>query len=307
MMADQTTILVAEDDIASRRIMVKLLERSGYNVLAANDGVEAAQMMSSEVGLAVLDWMMPGLDGLALCRLTKSSPETADTYVLMVTAKTEKSDMVAALDAGADDYMTKPVDHDELLARVRAAERIAEREHSLRSAYRKVRSAAKRDALTGLYNRGQFDRVLVEEIERSAATGDALCLLMFDLDHFKLVNDIHGHHVGDLVLKEVAAVLSEQVREGADTVARYGGEELAIIAPSTSPLCGMQLAERIRKKVALLRIPAEGQLVSVTISVGLGAYNDHIGGSPDPVTALIEEADMRLFQAKHAGRNRVAA
>lgn len=306
-MAENTTVLVAEDDVPSRTIMVRLLERSGYRVLAASDGVEAMQMMSAEVGVAVLDWMLPGIDGLALCRVTKSSPETADTYVLMVTAKTEKSDMVAALDAGADDYMTKPIDHDELLARVRAAERTAERERSLRSAYRKVRIEAERDALTGLHNRGHFDRVLAEEIERSAATGDALCLLMFDLDHFKLVNDIYGHHVGDLVLKEVAAVLSEEVREGADTIARYGGEELAIIAPGTSPLCGMQLAERIRKKVALLRIPADGRLVSVTISAGLGVYNSRIGGAQDPSVALIEEADIRLYQAKHAGRNRVAA
>jgi len=306
-MADQTTILVAEDDAASRVIMVRLLERSGYRVLAASDGVEAVQMMSAEVGVAVLDWMMPRLDGLALCRVTKSSAETADTYVLMVTAKTEKLDTIAALDAGADDYMTKPVDHEELLARVRTAGRTAERERAMRSAYLEVRDEAKRDALTGLFNRGHFDRVLAAEVERSAVTGDALCLLMLDLDHFKRINDTHGHHVGDLVLKEAARAMADEARSGADTVARYGGEELAIIAPSTSPLCGMQLAERIRKKIALLRIPAEDQLVSVTVSAGLSAYSEQIAGEPDPVIALIEDADMRLYQAKHGGRNRVAA
>ena len=135
----------------------------------------------------------------------------------------------------------------------------------------------------------------------------ALALLLLDIDHFKVVNDIHGHQVGDEVLRHIAHLVRDEVRESQDIVARYGGEELMIIAPDTSPLCATQLAERIRRKVAQLRIKAKDQLVSVTVSIGVGCYTGRGAPVDDPAAALIEEADMRLYQAKYAGRNRVAA
>lgn len=301
------TVLVAEDDARSRQTMVRLLERSGFGVVVAEDGAEALRLLSPEVQVALLDWMMPEVDGLSLCRLIKSSPETASVYVIMVTSRTEKSDLVAALDAGADDYMTKPVDHTELLARVRAGERIAQRERLLSTACEQERGRADRDALTGLYNRSYFDAALAREVAAAIARGGPLALLMLDLDKFKLVNDRYGHQVGDEVLRAVGRVLREQVRRGADIAARFGGEELAVIAPGTNLLCAMRLGERIRRQVALLRIPVGDTLISVTVSVGLAALNDRAARSEDPVSTLIEEADMRLYQAKHAGRNCVAA
>ncbi len=307
VMADQTTVLVAEDDTASREIMGRLLQRSGYRVLAARDGAEAAELMTGEVRVAVLDWMMPGMDGLALCRRIKSTPETACTYAIMVTAKAEKADLVAALAAGADDYMSKPVDHDELLARVRAAERIAEREVSLTSAYREISGRACRDSLTGLHNRRHFDDALSEAVDGARVTEGALSLLMLDVDHFKQVNDVYGHHVGDEVLRKIADAVAGQVRGRLDTVARYGGDELAVIAPGTLVVGASILAERILRHVAQVRVKAADHLISVTVSIGTAALTAQILGADDPVTALIEEADMRLYQAKHAGRNRVAA
>ncbi|HUS80161.1 MAG TPA: diguanylate cyclase [Armatimonadota bacterium] len=306
-MSDATTVLVAEDRESTREIMVHLLERSGFRVLAASDGAQAVDLMSPEVAIALIDWMMPELDGLALCRLIKSSPETEHTYVIIVTARTEKSDMIRALDAGADDYMVKPLDHDELLARVRSGERIARRERWLTSAFTQVREQADIDPLTGLYNRRHLDHALADAVREAIGRGGTLALLLLDIDHFKLVNDLHGHKVGDEVLRQVAQVVAGQARERSDIVARYGGDELAVIAPETSPLCGTQLAERIRRSVAQHRIPVGDRLVSVTVSAGLATLGEHIAHAPDPVAALIEEADTRLYQAKNAGRNQVAA
>jgi len=300
-----TRVLIAEDDPASRHIMVRLLERNGYEVVTASDGTDAVAMAGPEIDIALVDWMMPGVDGVAVCRHIKSETRGAG-YVIMVTSRTGKSDIVHALESGADDYMTKPVDHAELLARVRAGERIARRERELAQARDEARSEAERDALTGLFSRRHFDRTLVEYV-RGTPPDDTLCLLMIDLDRFKEINDAHGHPVGDEVLRQVAAVVRSEVRARMDVAARYGGEELAVIAPGATAFGARELAERIRRRVAELRVRAEGRLVSVTVSVGVATLG---GGSDNPragARSLVEDADTRLYQAKHAGRNRIAA
>jgi two-component system, cell cycle response regulator len=304
-MIGRTVVLIAEDDPVSREIMAHLLERHGYRIIVAKDGREALAAAGPEIDVALIDWMMPGVDGVEVCRKIKEC--TGDSaYVIMVTARTEKSDIVHALDSGADDYVTKPVNHQELMARVRAGERVARRERGLVEAFEEAQSAADVDALTGLMSRRRFDRELVDRV-RELRAGESLALLMIDLDHFKRVNDQYGHQAGDAVLRQVAAVIRAEIREGIDLVARYGGEELVVVAPRTSHPCAVDIGRRIRRRIAQARIVAEGVHISVTASIGVA-----VAGGPLPevelhARALIEEADQRLYEAKHAGRNRVAA
>lgn len=306
-MSSETTVMVVEDDPVSRDIVTGLLTRRGYAVVIAEDGAQALKLISPEIGVVVLDWMMPELDGLEVCRRLKSDSLPGYRYVIMITAKTEKADIVKALEAGADDYMRKPVDHDELLARIRAGERIVRMERSLLDAYEVARDEAHRDQLTGLFNRRYFDQALAQAVRRARRQCTSVALLMMDLDRFKDVNDMHGHMVGDEVLRQVAKVVAEEAREGKDIPARYGGEEFAVIAPDTNVVGAESLAERIRAQVARLRVAAGEALVSVTLSIGVAAFHGRVAGATDPSRALIEAADQRLYQAKHAGRNRVAA
>lgn len=301
---DETRVLLAEDDPASRRIMTHLLKRSGFRVIVAENGEAALGVLGSSVDVAVIDWMMPGVDGVEVCRRLKAATD-GRAYVIMVTSRTEKSDIVHALNEGADDYMTKPVDHDELIARVRAGARVAAREREMADACDELRDEANRDALTGLHNRRYFDDVLRERV--TGANAGALALLMMDLDHFKHINDWYGHQAGDEVLRTVGKLIDAEVRRGVDVAARYGGEELAVIAPDTSVFCARELAERIRRRVAELRVCVGEALISVTISVGVAMLDAKILGEPDPAAALVEAADTRLYQAKQAGRNRIAA
>lgn len=298
-------MLVAEDDAASRTIIARLLERNGYRVVVAQDGRRALALATPDVDVALIDWMMPGADGVAVCRRVKEAT-AGSGYVIMVTARAEKADIVHALESGADDYLTKPIDHDELLARVHAGERIAARERELASAWREARDEAERDALTGLFSRRHFERALAVAVAEASASRP-LSLLLIDLDHFKRLNDLHGHPVGDQVLRATAAALEAAIRRGVDVPARYGGEELAVIAPHTTAPAAREIAERVRARVAALRIPAGDELVSLTVSIGVAQLRGPAEDAHAVAAHLIEEADMRLYQAKHAGRNRVAA
>jgi len=306
-MTEQTTVMIVEDDPVSREVVAHLLRRREYQVVETADGREALELLSPEVKIVVAEWMMPNLDGLELCRRLKSPDLAGYRYVIMVTSKAEKEDIVEALEAGADDYIIKPVDHDELLARIRAGERIVQLERALADAWEKAQGEAERDSLTGLYNRRHFDERLAGELRRAERERSRVALLMLDLDHFKHINDTYGHAVGDEVLRHVAQIIAHEVRVGTDVPARYGGEEFAVIAPGTNLLGAESLAERIRTRVAELRVPAGDQLVSVTLSVGVAVFDPRATTRDEPVRALVEAADQRLYQAKHAGRNRVAA
>ena len=306
-MTEQTTVMIVEDDPVSREVVAHLLRRREYQVVETADGREALELLSPEVKMVVAEWMMPNLDGLELCRRLKSPDLAGYRYVIMVTSKAEKEDIVEALEAGADDYIIKPVDHDELLARIRAGERIVQLERALADAWEKAQGEAERDSLTGLYNRRHFDERLAGELRRAERERSRVALLMLDLDHFKHINDTYGHAVGDEVLRHVAKIIAREVRVGTDVPARYGGEEFAVIAPGTNLLGAESLAERIRTRVAELRVPVGDQLVSVTVSVGVAVFDPRVTTRDEPVRALVEAADQRLYQAKHAGRNRVAA
>jgi two-component system cell cycle response regulator len=294
--APSTTILIAEDDPDFRRILTHLLRRSGYEVLVAEDGPQALALISPQVQVGLIDWMMPGVDGVEVCRRLKEATE-GRAQAIMVTAMAEKADIVRALDEGADDYITKPVDHAELLARVRAAERASTRERDLAEAWGEARSQADRDALTGLFTR----RVLT-----AAARRAPVALLLLDIDHFKRVNDGYGHQAGDQVLREVAQAIGSQMRADRDIAARYGGEEFAIIAPETTLDGACTLAERIRAEIASMGLLVAGVALQVTVSVGVAVLHpDEI--EANAAEALLQRADVRLYTAKHAGRNCVAA
>lgn len=302
-MAEPTTILLAEDDPVSRRIMAHLLEHNGYRVLAAEDGRQALELIGPEVRVALIDWMMPGVDGVEVCRRLKEATD-GGSCAIMVTSKSEKSDIVHALDEGADDYMTKPVDHAELLARVRAAERVAARERRLERAWLEARSEADRDALTDLFARRVFDEAL-KDLTEGPMRGP-VSLLMIDLDRFKRINDTYGHRVGDHVLRAVAEAICAEIRAGTDIAARYGGEEIAVIAPGTARTDAAGLAERIRARVAALRVASGDATIRVTVSVGVATLEPD-SSADDRADTLVAEADALLYEAKRAGRNRVAA
>ncbi len=259
-MSDQTVVMVVEDDPASRRIMSHLLRRSGYTVLVAEDGNEAFEQIRPDVAVALIDWMMPGADGIEVCRRLKQvSGDRA--YAIMVTARGDKPAIVHALNEGADDYVVKPVDHAELLARVRAGERVALRGRRLEEAWAHARSEAERDPLTGLFTRRVFDEVL----GRSMQSGATVSLLMIDLDHFKRINDTYGHPVGDRVLCEVV-VRSLGALRPYDVFGRFGGEEFLVIVLDVDRHQAREIFDRVRRAIGRTAIMVDDAGISVTVS-----------------------------------------
>jgi len=295
-------ILVAEDDSVSRLVLQSLLEKWGYEVVVANDGRAAWQNLQGEdpPTLAILDWMMPGLDGVEICAELRRQAREPYTYVLLLTAKGQKQDIVAGLDAGADDYLTKPFDAHELRARLRSGCRIVELQEQLVQAREALRLEATHDALTGLWNRAAMLENLQRELSRSERGETSVAVTMADLDHFKQVNDTHGHLVGDAVLREATRRMRSTTR-AYDALGRYGGEEFLIVAPGIrqvkEALCQ---AERIRESVAREPIETfEGQVL-VTVSLGVA-----VSGEIREADPLLHAADEALYRAKNAGRNRV--
>jgi len=294
-------VLIADDETVSRRMLARMLTTAGYEVVAARDGDEAWQILEREDAprLAILDWMMPGMTGPDVCRKLRGRNREPYTYVLLLTARTDKQDVVEGMDAGADDYVTKPFEARELQVRLRAGRRILDLQADLVKAREALRDQATHDPLTGLWNRYALLEALEREHSRAAREGTPLAAIMVDLDHFKGVNDTYGHLAGDAVLREAAGRMQAVVRSY-DLVGRYGGEEFLIVLPGTSGVNAAQLAERLRAAVAhdpvghdLLRIP-------VTASFGVGASGTRPSGDAQ---MLIRLADEALYRAKEKGRN----
>jgi two-component system, cell cycle response regulator len=297
-------ILVADDDAVSRRLMQGLLERGGYEVITADNGREAAEKLASQncPRLALIDWMMPELDGPGVCREVRSRQDGSYIYITLLTSKQSRDDIVAGLEAGADDYLTKPCNPEELKARLRTGIRILDLEDKLVEAREDMRFRATHDSLTSLWNRAavlaDFDR----ELARSRREGGAVSILLCDLDHFKQVNDVHGHLVGDEVLKEVATRLLGSVRPY-DVVARYGGEEFLILLVACDATFAHRRAEELRESIADCPFATTKGPLSLTISIGTLTSSDW----PNNLTGnqLLIEADQALYLAKAKGRNYV--
>jgi two-component system cell cycle response regulator len=296
------TILVAEDDPVSRRVLEAFLVKWGFQVVTAMDGLDALRILESAAAppLAILDWMMPGLEGPQVCQRVRAHPERPYVYILLLSARSQKDDLLHGLESGADDYLTKPFDAPELRARLHVGRRILDLQNKLISAREELRFRATHDELTGLSNR----RVVLEAIDREYARrrreGGNLGIILIDLDHFKNVNDTYGHLAGDAVLKEAARRMTASVRPY-DTVGRYGGEEFLVVAPSCDSSGAVKLAERIRESIQALPMPSVAGPVSITASCGVAVSTT---AKPLDAQELLRSADEALYRAKGNGRNR---
>jgi len=299
------TVLIAEDDPIFRRVLENWLKKWNYRVTSLENGLDAWSVLQQKDApqMVVLDWMMPGLDGIELCRRIRGHEAGPYKYVLLLTAKGSKEDVVAGLEAGADDYLTKPFDVNELRARVRAGKRILELQSALLRVQNELQFQSAHDHLTGLWNRGAIMGLLHRETQRSVRIGKPLGVMMADLDHFKSINDTYGHPVGDVVLREVARRILASVRSY-DYVGRYGGEEFLIVLAECSQSDLAVSAERMRSCVSKNPVETDAGPVAVTLSIGSVAGNATRG----PVQSgeqLLRTADIALYCAKTNGRNRV--
>jgi diguanylate cyclase (GGDEF)-like protein len=296
-------ILIAEDDLVYRRLLEGTLARWGYAVVAAGDGLEARAVLQADEAprLAILDWMMPGVDGIDVCREVRRQTDKPYIYVLLLTAKDRKPDLIQGLEAGADDYLVKPFDASELKARLSAGRRIIDLQDQLIAAREALRVQATHDPLTGVWNRAAILEILARELARARRQGAPLGVIMADLDHFKRVNDTRGHLAGDAVLREAAQRLSGALRPY-DAIGRYGGEEFLIVLPGCDEARTFALAERLREGLGARPVAFAGEPIPVTISLGTTAYD---AASMAEAAALLGTADAALYRAKDAGRNRV--
>jgi two-component system cell cycle response regulator len=294
-------ILIADDEALSRRLLEKTLERAGYEVAAVENGSLAVQQLSRPDGprLALLDWVMPELDGPGVCREVRKLHEQGYVYMVLLTSKESKEDIVAGLESGADDYLTKPFNAEELKARLRTGERILHLEGRLVEARELMRFKATHDPLTSIWNRGVIMDLLGRELARSQRETGCTIVLLGDVDHFKAVNDTHGHPIGDEVLREIARRLLLSIRSY-DFVGRYGGEEFLMVLNNCKPQFAESRADEIRKAVGSRPIQTASGTLQVTMSIGLLLSQDW---GVRPVEELLHEVDVALYAAKAAGRN----
>ncbi|MGQ0604726.1 MAG: GGDEF domain-containing response regulator [Anaerolineales bacterium] len=296
-------VLVVDDELGVRRAVSIHLRRRGYQVVEAENGEAAWQLLQPNgIQLVILDWYMPAMDGLELIRRIREAGFPHYVYIIVLTALDQRHHIITGLNAGADDYMIKPFDLDELQARVQIGERVITLEARLNDSLAKQSELALRDGLTGLRNRRAFDARLDEEMRRALRYQHPFALLMLDIDHFKDYNDTHGHPQGDQLLRELAGVFQNGVR-GSDVVARYGGEEFAIILTETDRESAYLAAEKIRAAVSagpFSQTEAQPDR-HVTVSLGLATFPEDAAD----VEALVKRADEALYRAKRSGRNRV--
>lgn len=293
-------ILIAEDDPISRRILEANLRAWGYEVMVVSDGFEAWEIIRQPESpcLVISDWMMPRMDGPTLCREIRELKKEEYVYIIILTAKGEKRDIIEGLEAGADDFLTKPFDQAELKARTRIGERIINLEHRLQT-------LAHTDALTGILNRGFFIERMEQEMSRARREKAPLSLIMADIDHFKHVNDTFGHQIGDLVLCRFANQLASYTR-CYDFPGRYGGEEFVVCLPGADEQRAVLVCERLRRQVENMEIELPSDAGSIRITASFGTASRSVE-SEENIDSLVKRADDALYLAKKQGRNRVCS
>jgi diguanylate cyclase (GGDEF)-like protein len=290
-------ILIAEDQPLSALYLRRTLEKMGHEAVAVPDGEQAWQFVRDGYARVLIsDWMMPHLDGPELCRRIRASRNDHYTYIILLTSRDCRRDRLKGLRAGADDFLIKPPDADELAVRLEIAERILVVHEQLAQQNARLAELAAIDDLTGTKNRRRFREDLDLLVAQAIRMGTPLSLVILDIDHFKIYNDTHGHPAGDALLKWVGMTLRSAVRSH-DVVARYGGEEFVVLLPATNANEAVEVAERLRLAVSL-GPPSE---FAVTASFGVATLGP---ATPTP-SALVEHADQALYRSKHAGRDQI--
>jgi two-component system cell cycle response regulator len=297
-------VLVVADDIISRKSLERLLRNEGFKVVIAENGRVALEHLKEEYyPIVISDWMMPEMDGLELCGIIRQIKFEGYVYTILLTANSTKTDIIKGLKSGADDYLTKPFDRDELVARLSTATRILNLEKSLRKAHDEIQQLSITDPLTGAYNRRYFDEVIFKEAMRANRYHRQLSVVLCDLDHFKNINDTYGHQFGDEVLKQFVSLIKKIIRKDVDMVFRYGGEEFVVVLPEVSLKNAILLGERIRKTINDHNIFYENKNVKIAASFGVANYEDSITEPNIISQALINYSDMCLYECKRRGRN----
>ena len=296
-------VLIADDDAVSRRMIESTLSKWGFEVVSAADGMQAWEMISSSSPpeIVILDWIMPGMEGVEICRRIRKHEQGSERYIfiILLTAKSEVKDIIAGMEAGADDYVSKPFDPQELGVRIRAGKRIIELQNQLRNAKEELLVLSRTDSLTGVLNRRAFYEILEKEIVRSDRQSLPLSIIMLDIDHFKNVNDTYGHLEGDAILKELSSRIGSAIRHY-DVVSRYGGEEFLVLLPGVDINTAVNTAERFRELIGKTPFESGKKRINVTISLGAAQL-----AKDEKSDILIGRADAALYKAKQNGRNRV--
>ena len=303
---ERLQLLLVEDEPTQLLLMQRLLRRAGYAVDTAGNGEEALEKIGSgRFQLMVTDWDMPGMDGATLCQRVRAAQLPGYLYVLLLTGHGSTESVVEGLEAGADDYIRKPANELELLARLKAGQRIVRLEQSLREAKDRIQVLSITDPLVGTFNRRYLNEQLANEVERARRYNRPLAAIMADLDFFKGVNDQYGHQVGDQVLCAFVELAKGSVRHGSDWLARYGGEEFVMVLPETDLAGAARTAEKIRQHCAASAYATDAGPLTVTASFGVAALD--VGSEPvgAAAEALLRHADAALYRSKHEGRNRV--
>jgi two-component system chemotaxis response regulator CheY len=291
-------VLIVDDDPVTRSLLKAFLHKWGYEVVIACGGTEAWELLQEpeSPSIVVSDWIMPDMSGLDLCRKVRQAQAASYTYLIVLTGKGHKEDVVEAFEAGADDYLIKPFDQEELKYRIRTGERIIKLEQ-------KILELAHTDFLTGVLNRRAFIQRMENEIHRSARERAPISLILADIDHFKKINDQYGHNTGDIVLQRFARNLSECLRPY-DFVGRYGGEEFIMCLPNVKEIQAILATERMRKSVEEMKIISSKSLESIQITASFGIALS-CRGIGENVLSIIERADFAMYKAKREGRNRI--
>jgi len=289
-------VLVVDDHKLNVKLLTDILEDEDFIVYSTDNGLSVLEMTLKFLpDVILLDIMMPGLDGFEVCKLLKENDEVNDIPIIMVTAKAEGIDVKKALEYGAFDYIKKPIDEIEVIARIQSALRFKQSQDLLKE-------LAMKDRLTGLYNHALLVELFEKELAKQQRNDGDIAFVMIDVDHFKRINDTYGHTSGNIVLKELASILKNSVRRG-DIVSRYGGEEFGLVLPEIDKQGTWQMCERIREKIEGLSFNTDGkESIHITVSMGIfhKSSKDNMTGSE-----IIQKSDENLYQAKANGRNRV--
>lgn len=306
--ARRCRVLLVDDDELVRAQFAALLQIAGYDVYTAASGDEALRVLDkTSCQIVLTDWQMPDMDGLALCRNIRLRDNTGYIYVLMLSIRGSRRDVLAGLTAGADDYVVKGATTEEILARLQVGRRITHLECSLRQSNLENHQMSVTDPLTGARNRRYLMKYLPREIERARRYLHSLTILSCDIDHFKRINDGFGHDAGDEVLQAFVDRAGLCVRQSIDWIARAGGEEFVVVLPETPLAGGCQVAQRLLETLADNPIATCAGPLVVTMSIGIAALDAQTDPENASATKLLSTADRYLYESKNLGRNRVTA